>query len=133
MSNILHVYKPVPYTHAALQLLTGGWQLPSGLDIPCLAEGEVDNLSVKLEQTGDALRRVETLIGKAGSDAERLLLHNIARLPVIELRQRLTREAFENMPRTVVDYSDAQKIMEEILYAAIEKKTGDKHTFLNTI
>lgn len=133
MLNILRVYNTVPYTSEALKLLMSGWKLPLDLDIPCLADDSNAPLETKLKATKEALTIVEDRIAHSGSEAEQILLHNIARLPVIQLRQKLTEEARINMPRTIVPYTDAEQKLQEILYAAIEKKTGSPHAPINEI
>ncbi|OGI19776.1 MAG: hypothetical protein A3B68_08165 [Candidatus Melainabacteria bacterium RIFCSPHIGHO2_02_FULL_34_12] len=133
MSNTLQTFKPLPYTHAAFQLLKSGWTMPDGLDIPCFTDGDGLELTAKLDLAEQALGRVEGRIAGSGSDAEQLVLHNMFRLPLLELRQRLTDEVRENMPREIIPYDDARRIVEEILYAAILQRTGNKHLPVNVI
>ena len=133
MLNILRVYNTVPYTNEAMKLLTSGWNLPSDLNIPCLADDSSISLEARLQATKDALTTIENQIANFTSEAEQILLHNIARLPVIQLRQKLTEEARINMPRATVPYTDAKQKLQEILYAAIEKKTGSPHIPINDI
>ena len=133
MLNILRVYNTVPYTSEAMKLLTSGWKLPADLDIPCLPDDSNVSLEARLEATTTALSIVEDRIAHSGSEAEQILLHNIARLPVIQLRQKLTEEVRINMPRAIVPYTDAEQKIKEILYAAIEKRTGSPHAPINEI
>jgi len=133
MLNILSVYKSVPYTNDALKLLRSGWTMPDDLEIPCLSDDNSVPIKDRLEVTKTTLVEVEGRIQNAGSEAEQILLHNIARLPIIQLRQKLTEEARVNMPRTIVTYPEAKQKTEEILYAAIEKVTGKPHVNVNQI
>ena len=130
MVKILGIYKAIPYTGEARRLLTRGFKIPY-VDMPS-ADDDKGDLSARLESTRVALEKVEQLIA-AASDPEKIILHNAFRLPIIELRQQLTEEARANMQRTTVVYSEAQRIIEEILYAAIRRKTGSPHKRVNDI
>src|SRR3989338_10373196 len=112
MVKILGIYKAIPYTGEARRLLTRGFKIPY-VDMPS-ADDDKGDLSARLESTKVALEKVERRIAAAASDAERIILHNAFRLPIIELRQQLTEDARANMQRTTVVYSEAQRIIEEI-------------------
>lgn len=130
--NILKTFRPIPLTPGAIKLMASGWKPPEDIVIPDFSRANAPPIDERIKQLRETILLAETGIRNSTPD-EGLLLHNNVRLPLIELRQQLTNEARANMPLTKVSYDEAKKVVEEILYAAIQKKTGASHSKVNKI
>ncbi len=131
MTSILNNYGSVQYSSPALRLMQTGWTFPKDVDLSVI-EG-TGSLNERLEQANSAIAAIEQRITTSAGTGEDELLHNIAWLPLIQLRQQLAAQAFKEMPRTKVEYDEATQVINDILRAAIRKKTGSEHNPVNRI
>ncbi len=131
MADILKTYNAIPYSPAASDLIKNGWTIPSDIEFPDLDHAA--SVSERLATVVEALKTVENRIHDENNQGVQELYHNMFWLPLIQLRQQLSQEAFDNMPTTLVGYDEAVNVVKEILYAAIKKQTGVNHVAVNKI